>query len=402
MPIDKGNRNTLMAMLAIGLFVVFDIAGLSLNYLLSWRLEQQAVGINLAGRQRMLSQRMVKALLQIDNARRTGEPVKAYYDELKLSFDLFDTTLRGFDVGHETKGGAGEVMFLSPVAEPKARQVVAEAATLWKDYRSKVLSLLEAGENSDDATLQAALTEAKLRNLKLLGLMNTLTTELEMLTQQEAQRIRVYQGLALGLALLCCVLAFVLFRRRDAEIMEARQRATEAARADSDYVSGLVTHATESLQTAETLSTLAHQFFTALAPALGIGCASYYKVDDSGTVLEACGHYAQSGELSIPQRIALDEGLMGECAQAREIRMIVDPPGDYIKAMRVESGLMSASPRAIVLLPVVGNGVLLGMIEMALLQLLDARHETVLKMLLPLLAMRMEFIARLSRNETTS
>ena len=66
------NRSTMLALLALGLFIVFDIVGVSLNTLLSWRVEQQAIGINLAGRQRMLSQRMVKVLLQIDNARRNG------------------------------------------------------------------------------------------------------------------------------------------------------------------------------------------------------------------------------------------------------------------------------------------------------------------------------------------
>ena len=108
----KGNRNTRLALLALGLFVLFDVVGVSLNYLLSWRLEQQAIGINLAGRQRMLSQRMVKVLLQIDEAKRNGEPTKVYYDELKLTFDLFDNTLQGFHSGHETLGGSGETLFL--------------------------------------------------------------------------------------------------------------------------------------------------------------------------------------------------------------------------------------------------------------------------------------------------
>lgn len=396
--IDKANRTTLMALMAIGLFIVFDVVAVSLNYLLSWRIEAQAVGINLAGRQRMLSQRMVKVLLQIDGARRSGEPVKAYFDELKLTFDLFDNTLRGFDVGHETQGGGGEAFFLPATTEPRARQAVGEAVLLWQDYRSRVIGLLEGGEKSDDALVQAALVEAKARNLKLLGLMNSLTSELERSTQQEAQRIRIYQIVVITLALVCFAWAFVLLRRRDAEILEIRQQASEAAYAERDYAAQQAAHATQRLQLAEDLPTLAHELFATLAPALGIGCASAYRFDADQRLLVACGHYApgaREGDLSLPRQISLEQGLLGECAQARQMRVIVDPPESFLK---IATGLMKASPRAIVLLPVVGNDRLLGMLEMALLHPLDARHEAVLNAVMPFVAMRMEIVARTQHN----
>jgi hypothetical protein len=394
MKFGKENRNTLLALLAIGLFIVFDVVGLSLNYLLSWRIEQQAIGINLAGRQRMLSQRMVKVLLQIDSARRGGEATGAYFDELKLTFDLFDNTLRGFDAGHQTRGGSGEQLFLPAVSEPKARQAVNDAVALWQDYRARVIDLLAAGEKSDAALLQSVLAEAKARNLKLLGLMNALTTELEAQTQQEAQRIRIYQAIALILALLCFVWAFVLFRRRDQEIIQARQSATESARADNDYVSTQVACATASLQTAENLATLAHQLFATLAPPLGIGCASLFRHEDG--VLTACGHYAASGTPFVRAQFEVGEGLVGECARERRMMVIADPPESHFKA---QTALMSATPRALVLLPVVGNNALLGVIEMALLQALDARNTEVLDRMLPMLALRMEIIARTERAE---
>jgi hypothetical protein len=393
MNLTKGNRNTLLALLALGLFIMFDIVGVSLNYLLSWRVEQQAIGINLAGRQRMLSQRMVKVLLQIDNARRNGESAKAYYEELKLTFGLFDNTLKGFDAGHETKGGAGEKLFLPAVTEPKARQAVSEAVTLWQDYRSKVAALIERGEQGDESVLKAALTEAQARNLKLLGLMNSLTTELELLTQAEAQRIRVYQAVVLLLALLCFVGAFVLFRRGNAEMLLARQLAADAARAEQNYVTDLVTHTTSRLQMAADLPALAHQLFATLAPAFGIGAASMYRFDATNRLLIACGQYAREGELTLVRQIALDEGLVGECAQSRQLRVISKPPEGFDFGF-ARTALMQARPDTIVLQPVVNNDTLFGLIEMVLLQPLEPRHEEVLKALLPMVAMRLDMLGR--------
>lgn len=387
------NRNTLMAMLAVVLFVIFDVAGLSLNYLLSWRIEQQAVGINLAGRQRMLSQRMVKTLLQIDNARRVGEDPAPYLGELKLTFDLFDNTLRGFDTGSQTWGGSGEKLFLPPAREPKARKVIAEAVGIWKDYRIQVLNLLSMGNDFDDAALQRALKEAKGSNLKLLALMNTLTTELENLTQREAQRIRVYQLLALMFALLCFVLAFLLFRRRDAEVMQAKQAARDAAREENEYVSGLVAHTIVALQTAENLQSLSRALFVSLAPALRIGRAACFRFDTETGSLQACGGYAQQGDSAARQRIELGEGLVGECAMERRAMVISNPPATYLKA---HTALLTAQPQMILILPIINNEQLLGVLELALLEPLTPRNREVIDAVLPILALRMALVAGMS------
>ncbi|MBT3605392.1 MAG: response regulator [Candidatus Latescibacteria bacterium] len=209
--------------MAIGLFLVFIIGALSLSYLLSWKIEQQAVAINLAGRQRMLSQRMVKALLQIEATIETNVNYQAYLEELKLTFDLFDNTLRGFDVGNKTHSGSGEEMFLPPLPQGQARDVLKGAVAIWKEHRAQISQVIDAGQDIDPTIIHAAVEHAKVYNLRLLDLMNELTTELERQAQQETHRMRVYQGVASLFALLFFVCAFVLFRRRDAEILRAEE-----------------------------------------------------------------------------------------------------------------------------------------------------------------------------------
>jgi two-component system, sensor histidine kinase and response regulator len=215
-------RNSRVAVTAIVLFVVSTTTALSLSYLLSWRLEQQAVAINLAGRQRMLSQRTIKALLQIDATRASNANPQAHLEELRVACDLFDSTLRGFDVGHETKSGAGEVLFLPPVTTPGARASVNDAVGVWQDYHGQIRQVLTS-RAADDAAMDAAIEHARASNLILLDLMNDLTTQLQELAQREAHRLRVYQGTFSLFALIFFVCALVLFRRRDAEISRAEQ-----------------------------------------------------------------------------------------------------------------------------------------------------------------------------------
>ncbi|MDY6899691.1 MAG: type IV pili methyl-accepting chemotaxis transducer N-terminal domain-containing protein, partial [Cyanobacteriota bacterium] len=54
-------------LVAAGLFLCFDLGVLIPNYIFSTLLKKDAVSINLAGRQRMLSQKMTKAVLEINN-----------------------------------------------------------------------------------------------------------------------------------------------------------------------------------------------------------------------------------------------------------------------------------------------------------------------------------------------
>ena len=385
------NNNKRLVVLAMVLFAFFSIAGLYFNYLLSWRIEQQAVGINLAGRQRMLSQRMVKVLLQIDNARRSGEPsTKVYLEELKLTFDLFDNTLRGFDAGHETLGGAGEKLFLPPVTEIKARQAVSEAMALWKDYRSKVVALLESGEKLEEASLQPALAEAQARNLKLLALMNTLTTTLEIQTRHEAARIRIYQAGALLLAMACFVWLFVLFRRRDMDALNAKGTAEEATRkllSDSENKSFLVELAAE-FHLATSLPDFAKKFMNSVTPRVSADYGAFYLFDEkSQRLIPIGGHAVLVSEL---ETVGIGYGLVGQCAKEKAPILITDSMDTPI---RIICGAGGKKPKSIMMLPVTQTDRLLGVIVMAALQPMDTEKRALLDALMPMVAMNIELFS---------
>lgn len=192
--LNQDRRSSRIGIMAVTLFLLFDFSALALNYWVSLEIEQQAIAINLAGRQRMLSQRMVKALLQIEDARRNGQDFAASLSELKLTFDLFDNTLQGFAHGHTTRGGANEVLFLDPVSDERSKQMVDQAVAIWAPYRIQIKALIDADDSNLGAVLPPVVNSAKQHNLELLELMNGLTTELEGHTQHDAGKIRIYQG----------------------------------------------------------------------------------------------------------------------------------------------------------------------------------------------------------------
>ena len=98
--------------IAVGFFLLFDLGVLVLNFYTSFQISQDAVGINLSGRQRMLSQRTAKAILTVDAARAKGIAAGPALDELAAAVKLSDASLKGFQNGATVPGGDGKPVFL--------------------------------------------------------------------------------------------------------------------------------------------------------------------------------------------------------------------------------------------------------------------------------------------------
>ncbi|OAN50552.1 response regulator [Magnetospirillum moscoviense] len=180
------------------------------------------------------------------------------------------------------------------------------------------------------------------------------------------------------------------------ELFAALKRLVEVVRgrASESYVSGMVARITADLQAAEDFERLADALFSNLAPVLELGVASYFRTDGESVDLIYCGGYARVGDVRSRRTVTRGDGLVGECAATRQVIRIDDPPPDYLRA---QTGLAQAIPRAILLLPIVGGDDLLGVVEMGLLKPLAPQDLTVLDTVLPVLAMRMEILARSER-----
>ncbi len=187
---------------SIALFLVLDMCVLVLNFYLASQIQRNAVAVNLAGRQRMLSQRMVKALYGISYAEDHGGNPERSLRELHATVSLFDHTLNAFAHGGVVPGGTGAPVHLLPVSGIAAHAIMNRAFALWRPYNRLIgrLQLNALGQVSRN-TLDPAIHFAIHNNLRLLGLMNQLTTAMQEVAGAKASHLRFIQATAMVLAL---------------------------------------------------------------------------------------------------------------------------------------------------------------------------------------------------------
>lgn len=187
--------------LPVMLFVVFDTVALGLNFWISAQLADSAIAINLAGRQRMLSQRMAKSLLMLQVAGNEAEK-EASFAELSTTVGMFDQTLTGFLTGGTTTGGDGSPLYLPAVTEENSRLVTAAAAELWSILYHQLQPVLESGSHAPANMVYQAMQLYLSHNQHLLELMNDLTSTLQQNATQNTWFLRILQACLLVLALL--------------------------------------------------------------------------------------------------------------------------------------------------------------------------------------------------------
>lgn len=215
---------------AVALFLVFDLGVLIVNFVLSSRIEADAAAVNLAGRQRMLSQRTVKSLLLTQaTVASAGDPTEAL-DELKLTVKLFDSTLQAFDQGGTVTGADGRPVVLSAVEADAERASVNQGLALWAPYKRLIDAALAPGE-PDVIALGQAVEYARTKNLALLKAMNDLTVALEKGASGRAEGLRRMQVAGISLALINFAIILFHFIRKlgesDRRIEAARRETTE-------------------------------------------------------------------------------------------------------------------------------------------------------------------------------
>jgi HPt (histidine-containing phosphotransfer) domain-containing protein len=245
--------------IAVALFLLFDLGVLVLNFYTSYQIAEDAVGINLAGRQRMLSQRTAKSLLALESAQAHNLPVATDLEELRKAVKLFDASLKGFQGGATVPGGDGKPVFLHAAQSPQALEILRKAQLIWTPYQERLAPVL-AGQASD-AELRDAVQYARSNNLPLLALMNELTTALEAVASDRANTLRLVQTGGIALALLNFVFILFKFLRR----LRSSDAAIEAANEENREILTSVREGlfllTPDFQLGSQLSQSAHQLF---------------------------------------------------------------------------------------------------------------------------------------------
>lgn len=183
------------------LFLGSDLAVIIPNLIISSELKQDALIINLAGRQRMLSQKIAKTILQIKIVQDIKYSVNAPHQELVEAYKQFDETLLGLELGRNVIGSDGKSVYLSGVKTDKGKLLVMQAKGIWKIYKSKIDFIILSRGNISEPELSHAIIYSNQINVKLLDLMNQLTTEQQNIANRKALSLQFFQLTGLFFAL---------------------------------------------------------------------------------------------------------------------------------------------------------------------------------------------------------
>jgi len=200
----------------IGIFFMLDIFLLINTFIISDEVKQDAITINLAGRQRMLSQRMMKCLLMLerlkDHAQQTNN-----LNELRLTFNQFDSTLSAFRLGGIVENADGKMTQISALSERETMRLAEDGESRWQPYRIAVTALLDAEADVNQAHFDTALKQAVSmgieRNQSILALMNKLTVTLEENAVGKTNKLHLIQSMMMGLAITSFCIMLLLMRR---------------------------------------------------------------------------------------------------------------------------------------------------------------------------------------------
>ncbi|WP_353571702.1 response regulator [Candidatus Albibeggiatoa sp. nov. BB20] len=241
---DKKYRFLLITIL---LFVCIDIGVLIPSWVLSQYIQYDTITVNIAGRQRMLSQRMVKAVALIYLAYQKKDEATFQHAQLefKQTFNLFNNTIKGFKDGGTTKDTSGQDFLLYPVKTAQLQELVQQANSLWITNTQLLQPFLisEITFNSENSEIWPQLKQVQTNHLKLLGLMNALTLRLEQQTSLKAPLIQLIQIIGIILVainfLVLIIHVYSRLQKQDQKLTKAMEQANQANRAKSEFLANM-------------------------------------------------------------------------------------------------------------------------------------------------------------------
>ena len=136
------------------------------------------------------------------------------------------------------------------------------------------------------------------------------------------------------------------------------------------------------LQGQRDLATVSSMILSELAPLVSAQHGVFYTVaslDDGGEpVLLYQAGYGYKERKHLANHFRLGEGLVGQCAQEKERILLTDVPGDYV---RINSGLGEAPPLNIIVLPILFEGAVRAVVELASFSHFSPTHQAFLDQL---------------------
>lgn len=181
--------------------------------------------------------------------------------------------------------------------------------------------------------------------------------------------------------------------------MIANLRETTQKNTEQDWLKTNLAKFTRMLQGQRDLETVSKLILSELAPLVSAQHGVFYLMetnDHQAPYLKLISTYAYRERKHLGNRFQLGEGLIGQCALEKERILLTEVPADYIK---ISSGLGEATPLNAVALPVLFEGQVTAVIELASFSRFSDIHLTFFDQLTESIAIVLNTIAASMRTE---
>ncbi|HEY9761084.1 MAG TPA: response regulator, partial [Trichocoleus sp.] len=181
--------------------------------------------------------------------------------------------------------------------------------------------------------------------------------------------------------------------------MIANLRETTQKNTEQDWLKTNLAKFTRMLQGQRDLETVSKLILSELAPLVSAQHGVFYLMetnDGLSSYLKLISTYAYRERKHLANRFHLGEGLVGQCALEKERILLTEVPYDYVK---ISSGLGEASPLNVVVLPVLFEGQVTAVIELASFHRFSEIHLTFFDQLTESIAIVLNTIAASMRTE---
>jgi signal transduction histidine kinase/DNA-binding response OmpR family regulator len=158
-------------------------------------------------------------------------------------------------------------------------------------------------------------------------------------------------------------------------------RQTTERNKEQDWLKTNLAKFSRMMQGQRDLSTVSQMLLSELAPLVGAQQGVIYVAAETrqGPRLKQLAAYADAArDDELPREYAFTQGLVGQCAQERKALVIEDIPA---KSVRIASGLVEVAPRNLIVFPVLFEGEVKAVIELASLKEFAAPHIRFLEQL---------------------
>jgi len=147
---------------------------------------------------------------------------------------------------------------------------------------------------------------------------------------------------------------------------------------EQDWLKTNLARFTGMLQGQRDLATVGRMLLSELAPLVNAQQGVIYQMGSEESEMVLLSAFADSGENGHGRFLRVGEGLVGQCASEKRRMLISDVPA---QAVPIRSGLFQAVPRNIIVLPILFEGRVKAVIELATLGMFTASHLAFLEQL---------------------